>query len=107
MKTPLDEIQLNFSPDSLLILNISLALIMFGVAINLTIDDFKAVFRRPKSVIAGLLSQFVALPLFTYLLVLIIKPMPSMALGMMIAQAITSFLKLLAELSCGTSTTPS
>jgi len=39
----LDEIQLNFSADSLFLLNITLAFIMFGVALELKAKRFKHV----------------------------------------------------------------
>lgn len=37
----LDSIQLNFSQNDLLLLNLALALIMYGVALDLRFDDFK------------------------------------------------------------------
>ena len=82
--TDIDSVNLNFSTDNVIILNISLGFIMFGVALQLRVSDFIHVFRFPKSVIAGFLSQFLALPLFTFLLVLIMQPAPSIALGMIL-----------------------
>ncbi len=83
----IDTITLNFSEQNIFFLNISLAFIMFGVALNLTPGDFKLVFSQPKGVIAGFISQFLLLPFLTYLIVLIIQPYPSMALGMMMVAA--------------------
>lgn len=80
----LDEIRLNFNQDSLLLLNICMGLVMFGVAIELTVADFKNLWQRPKSLIIGLTAQFLILPLLTYLLVLLINPIPSVALGMVL-----------------------
>ena len=60
---------------------------MFGVALQLKIDDFKRVFSAPKSVLIGFVSQFIALPFLTFLIVWIFKPMPSVAMGMMIVAA--------------------
>ena len=82
--TDIDSVNLNFSTDNVIILNISLGFIMFGVALQLRVSDFIHVFRFPKSVFAGFLSQFLALPLFTFLLVLIMQPAPSIALGMIL-----------------------
>lgn len=87
MGSPLDTIELDFGTGSLWILNISLAIIMFGVSLNLTIDDFRRVFRNPKSPLLGMLSQFIVLPALTFGLVLIIKPAPSIAMGMMLVAA--------------------
>ncbi len=83
----IDEAILNFSEDNLFLLNISLGLIMFGVAINLKVEDFQLVLKNPKSALAGILSQFLFLPLLTYLLILLIQPKPSFALGMMLVAA--------------------
>jgi len=83
----IDHITLNFSDDNLFLLNLSLGFIMFGVAINLKPSDFYLVFKNPKSVIAGVLSQFVFLPAITFLLIWIIQPKPSFALGMMMVAA--------------------
>ncbi len=60
---------------------------MFGVALQLTPRDFRMVFKYPKSVLIGFFSQFIVLPCLTFLLVLVFKPMPSIALGMMLVAA--------------------
>ena len=83
----LDEVQIHFDSHGLMIMNIALAVVMFGVALGITIDDFKNLFRRPKLVILGVLSQFVLLPLITFIVVSIVKPQPSIALGMMMVAA--------------------
>lgn len=83
----LDQVVLNFSEENLFLLNISLGFIMFGVAINLELEDFRRVIRAPKSALAGMLSQFFVLPLLTFLLVTILRPQPSLALGMMLVAA--------------------
>ena len=78
----LDHVQLNFSQGGLLVLNIALAFIMFGVALGIDFSDFRKVFYRPKSAIIGFASQFLLLPSLTFLLILLIRPTPSVALGM-------------------------
>jgi len=83
----IDQATLNFSEANLFYLNLSLGFIMFGVAINLRIEDFKRVIRNPKSALAGMLSQFIVLPALTFLLIWIIQPRPSFALGMMLVAA--------------------
>lgn len=60
---------------------------MFGVALDLTTADFKNLFKAPKPALVGIISQFIVLPFLTYLLILIIKPMPSLAIGMMLVAA--------------------
>jgi BASS family bile acid:Na+ symporter len=83
----MDAVRLNFNPQSLWALNAIIGLIMFGVALELKPRDFKAVFVTPKPVLIGLAAQFVLLPAFTFLLVLAIRPAPSIALGMMLVAA--------------------
>ncbi len=83
----LDNIQLNFDKDGLLFLNITLAFIMFGVALEIDFSSFKKVFLKPKSVIIGIISQLFLLPAVTFLLVLLIKPSPGVALGMILVAA--------------------
>jgi len=80
----LDEIQLNFNQDSLLLMNICMGLVMFGVALEISLQDFKNVIRRPRAFIIGLVSQFLLLPAITFLLVLLIQPTASVALGMIL-----------------------
>ena len=80
----IDDVRLNFSAENVTILNLSLGFIMFGVALQLRVSNFIQVFKFPKSVLAGFLSQFFALPLFTFLLILVLKPSPSIALGMIL-----------------------
>jgi len=82
-----DNLKLNFNQDSLWILNMILALIMFGVALELKVEDFKRLLQTPRIAAVGILSQFVALPLLTFLLVWVIEPQPSVALGMMMVAA--------------------
>ena len=87
MQQELDAIILNFDSESLFFLNLTLAVIMFGVALNITISDFLRIVKNPKSVLIGILSQFILLPAFTFLLVTIIQPLPSIALGMFLVAA--------------------
>ncbi|MFH4964340.1 bile acid:sodium symporter family protein [Gaetbulibacter sp. M235] len=83
----LDSVQIHFDNNSLWILNFSLAIVMFGVSLGISLNDFKRLLVQPKLVLIGVLSQFVLLPFFTYLLILLIKPQPSIALGMIMVAA--------------------
>lgn len=80
----LDSIRLNFSSDSLLLLNFTLAFIMFGIALELKVERFKHVLLFPKSTILGVAAQFLVMPFLTLLLVLLINPSPGIALGMIL-----------------------
>ncbi len=87
MHENLDTIKINFDSESLFFLNLALAIIMFGVALNITISDFLLIIKNPKSVLVGVFSQFIVLPAFTFLLVILIQPSPSIALGMFMVAA--------------------
>jgi BASS family bile acid:Na+ symporter len=83
----IDSVVLQFSEGSLLLLNAILGFIMFGVALELKPSDFRLVLQYPKASIIGLLSQFILLPAVTFLLVWLLEPSPSLALGMMLVAA--------------------
>lgn len=84
---PVDQIQLNFNPASLMLLNVILGLVMFGVALDMRTSDFKHVFVTPKPVIIGLVVQFIFLPALTWVMTMLIQPAPSIALGMILVAA--------------------
>ncbi len=83
----IDDIKINFDTEALWMLNLALAIIMFGIALDIKIDDFKRLLKNPKILIVGLLSQFFLLPFLTFVLVNIINPYPSFALGMILIAA--------------------
>ncbi|MBU2916005.1 bile acid:sodium symporter family protein [Reichenbachiella agariperforans] len=87
MEETLDHVVLNFSKDSLLLLNACIAIIMFGVALELKLESFKLLFKAPKPILVGLASQLILLPFFTFLMVLVIEPAPSIALGLMLVSS--------------------
>nr|MDA3781528.1 bile acid:sodium symporter family protein [Bacteroidales bacterium] len=83
----LDNIHLNFNQEGLFFLNVTLAFIMFGVALEIDFSSFKKVLLKPKSAIIGIISQLFLLPMVTFLLILLIKPSPGVALGMILVAA--------------------
>lgn len=85
--TDLDDIVLNFSPASLTLLNVILCVVMFSIALDLKMADFREVTRSPKAFVVGVVSQFVALPALTFVLVLLMEPRPSIALGLILVAA--------------------
>jgi len=98
----IDGVRLNFSSGGLLYMNITLACIMFGVAMEIKLENFKKVLTYPKSFLLGVGSQFILLPALTFLLVLIINPPPSVAMGMILIAAcpggnISNFISALAK----------
>lgn len=83
----LDGVRLNFSNEGVFLMNLTIAFIMFGVALDMKLDHFRKLIFSPKPVIVGILSQIVLVPFLTFLLVLVIKPSPSVAFGMILVAA--------------------
>jgi len=83
----LNNANIHFNQDTVWLLNLSLAIIMFGVALDVKVKDFKLLAVKPKPIIIGFLSQFILLPALTFVLVILIKPKPSIALGMFLVAA--------------------
>ena len=69
MTETIDALQHNLGDDGLMVMNISLAVIMFGVALELTVKDFKDIAKNPKSTLIGSFSQFLLLPFLTFALI--------------------------------------
>lgn len=83
----LDAVVLNFSASNLLLLNAILAIVMFSIALDLKTTDFGQLKRAPKPILIGLTSQFLVLPALTYLLILMVEPQASIALGLILVAA--------------------
>jgi len=83
----LENVKLNWDPDTTIALNFAIGFIMFGVALGLTKSNFIELYKNPKPTFTGIISQFVLLPLFTFVLVWLFKPLPGLALGMILVAA--------------------
>ncbi len=84
---PIDQVHLSFNPQTLTILNAVLGLVMFGVALELRVEDFKTALRTPKALVLGLFGHHILFPAMTYVLISILQPVPSIALGMLLVSA--------------------
>lgn len=80
----IDDVLLNFSPGSLIALNIVLGLIMFGIAIDTSVDDFRAVLKAPRAFAISLIAQLLLLPAVTFGLTLLLDLQGSIALGLIL-----------------------
>ena len=83
----LEGVKLNWNPETTIALNLSVAFIMFGVALGLSRANFTELFKNPKPTFTGIFSQFVLLPMFTFVLVWLFNPLPGLALGMILISA--------------------
>lgn len=75
---------MQFDPSSLILLNVIMACMMFGVSLSLRLEDFKRIALAPVAPLAGLFAQFLLLPLLTCLLTWALAIEPELALGMLL-----------------------
>jgi len=106
----IDQVRLNFSPQGLMVINAAIGLMMLGVSLDLKLEDFKRILVAPLAPGIGLAAQFILLPAFTFLLVWILKPLPSMALGMILVAScpggnLSNIMTYLAKGNCAVSIT--
>ncbi len=88
--TELDAVRLNFSPESLVALDVILAFVLFGVALDMKVEDFKGIVAAPRGTIIGLFAHSVLLPAVAFLLTVALQPAPSIALGMILVASCPS-----------------
>ena len=70
-----------------LFLPVSLGIIMLGLGLSLTIDDFKRVLKYPKAMTVALICQMVLLPMLCFFLAKLSGLSPALAVGMMLLAA--------------------
>lgn len=75
---------MEFDPASLILLNVIMACMMFGVSLSLRLEDFKRIALAPIAPLAGLFAQFLLLPLATCLFTWALRIDPELALGMIL-----------------------
>ena len=80
----IDAIRIDFSPEALVLLNGVLALLMFSIALDIRLRDFRQLLVAPKPALVGLVSEYVYLPLITLALIYAFVDVPSVALGMVL-----------------------
>lgn len=80
----LDSLRIVLDPVGQVGVVIALMLVMFGVALGLRVRDFRNLLSMPVVFFGGVAAQVIALPLATFLLIQLISPPPSIALGMIV-----------------------
>jgi len=68
-------------------LALSLFIIMIGMGLSLTIDDFRRILKYPLAIFVGFLNQIILLPLLAYLLIVLLSVEAEIAIGLMILAA--------------------
>lgn len=61
-----------------------LGIIMFGMGMTMTVEDFKGVLQSPKAVVIGVVAQFVVMPGLAYLLCQLFQLPPEIAIGVIL-----------------------
>ncbi len=79
-----EPVSIHFSSGSLTALNICLAIIMFGVALDIQWSHFTQLTKQKKAVATGLVAQIILLPLLTVILISVLPISTGMALGMLL-----------------------
>jgi len=80
----IDEIRFELSSSSEIALSVSLAVMMFAVALSLKMEHFRFFKENPKVYFTGVISQIIFLPALTVILCYLTNPHPSVALGMIL-----------------------
>ncbi|TCN27281.1 bile acid:sodium symporter family protein [Mesobacillus foraminis] len=65
-------------------ISLLLGIIMFGMGMTLSLDDFKEVFSHPKKVFIGVFAQYLIMPLLAYLLAVALKLPDEVAVGVIL-----------------------
>ena len=84
LATDLDDVRIAFDESSLTTLKIVIGAILFGIALDTKLDDFKLAAKRPGTIAIGVVAQFLLLPAITFLLTLLLDVRGSVALGMIL-----------------------
>jgi len=81
---PVDTLHIAFNPSQMVILNLAMAFLMFSVALDVRIADFRKVVDFPRSVFTGLVAQYLLFPLLTLAIIAAFQPPVSVAMGMVL-----------------------
>src|SRR4051812_45306860 len=65
-------------------ISLLLGIIMFGMGLTLSVNDFKGVFQAPKSVLIGVVAQYTIMPLTAFVLAYVFNLPPEIAVGVIL-----------------------
>lgn len=77
----------NYTDSNQWLLNLVLASMILGIALDIRWTDFKAVMKMPRAIVAGLTAQFLLLPALTTILTLFLDLPSGVELGMILVSA--------------------
>lgn len=81
---PVDALHIAFDPQQMIVLNLAMAFLMFSVALDVRLTDFRQVMNFPRSVLTGLAAQYLAFPLLTLGIIAVFQPPVSISMGMVL-----------------------
>lgn len=61
-----------------------LGVIMFGMGVTMTVDDFKGVFKQPRAVLIAIVAQYTIMPLIAYVLCIVFSLPTEIAIGVIL-----------------------
>ena len=88
--TSIDAVRLAFTPESLIALDLILAFVLFGVALDMRVEDFRGIVTAPRGTVIGIVAHSLLLPALAFLLTMLLEPAPSIALGMILVASCPS-----------------
>ena len=65
-------------------ISVLLGVVMFGMGMMLTLDDFKTILKRPKDVLIGVAAQFTIMPLIAWCIVSVFGLPQELAIGVLL-----------------------
>ena len=80
----IDQLNVEIGGGFQLVLKVVIALFLFGIALDVRLDELGSVVRRPLPIVVGLIAQFVVMPALTVLLTLALDVRGSVAIGMIL-----------------------
>ncbi|MDB3888087.1 bile acid:sodium symporter family protein [Candidatus Pelagibacter sp.] len=63
---------------------LGLALIMLGLGLSLTVQDFLRVFKIPRDFLVGFICQLILLPVVAFIIIILLNPPAELAVGFML-----------------------
>ena len=71
--------------------SVFLGVIMFGMGLTIKLDDFRAIFSRPKEVVIGAVAQYTIMPVIAWLLCKVMNLPADLALGVILVGCCPGF----------------
>ena len=82
-----EDLSLSLPTHGVAAVNAILAVIMFGVGLDLDLAEFRRTLRAPRGPAVGLVTQFLLLPALAFVAVRLLAPDPAVALGVLLVCA--------------------